>query len=46
MTCSKSMITLKFELMRKTDKEDDENHTCNCSLCLTPNNPTKLFEKR
>ena len=38
------MIKLKFKL-KKTDKEDDENHTCNCSLRVTRSNPTKLFEK-
>ena len=31
--------------IEKTDEEDDENHTCYCSLCLTPSNPTKLYEK-
>ena len=38
------MITLKFKL-KTADEEDDENHTCNYSLCLTCSNPTKLFEK-
>ena len=38
------MIKVKFKL-NKTDEEDNENHTCNCSLCLTPSNPTKLYEK-
>ena len=38
------MIKLMFKL-KKTDEEDDENHTGNCLLCLTPSNPTKLFDK-
>ena len=38
------MIKLMFKL-KKTDEEDDENHKCNCLLCLTPSNPTKLFDK-
>ena len=38
------MIKLEFKL-KTADEEDDENHTCNYSLCLTRSNPTKLFEK-
>ena len=38
------MIKLKFKL-KTADEEDDENHTCNYSLCLTCSNPTKVFEK-
>ena len=43
-TMRESMIKLKFKL-KTADEEDDENHTCNYSLCLTRSNPTKLFEK-
>ena len=38
------MMKFKFKL-KKTDKEDNEKHTYNYSLCLTPRDPTKLFEK-
>ena len=38
-------INVQIEKRRRRNEEDDENHTCNCLLCLTPSNPTKLFDK-